>query len=98
MWLLQDGLENGHVVPWYEDANLRRIITATIGAEGLKRATAGELKSLTPVLSQVLLRILEGCQAVVSGKATASASLAGAHELVALASEMETVARQERAT
>lgn len=96
MWLLRDGLENGHVVPWHEDAKLRRIITSTIGAEELERAAAREFKSLASVLSRIQLRILEGCQAVVSGKTASAASLAGAHELVALAGDLEREARQNR--
>jgi hypothetical protein len=96
MWLLEEGLEKGHVVPWYEDQGLRRIITGAIGAGEFERVTAGKMKSPAPVLALIQHRILEVCQAVVSGKGAAASSLAGAHELAALASEMESKTLQER--
>lgn len=89
MWLLRQGLESGHVAPWFEDMNLRRIIADAIGEPALKAGTARELKSLTPVLRALEQRILTGCQSTVAGRAATEASLEEAHRLTRLSEETE---------
>ncbi len=95
MWLLREGLEDGHVTPWFEDTNLRRIIADAIGEPTLNAITAGKFKSLTPVLRTLEVRILAGCQATVSGRVATEASLEEAHRLARLSEEIESSRRDD---
>jgi hypothetical protein len=89
MWLLEDGLATGHVVGWFQDQNLLKIIEAALTPHEMAVVTSGTRREFSPVLYFLEQRILSGCEAVLSAKAVGEAAMAQGHELARRANQME---------